>query len=182
MFSKIFLCHLPPKMKLALHIFMDTFHGCFEDTAHDYRHFATLYMAVRFLNLSIVSIFSIKLYNSAGSILFTFTLVLVARFQPYKCKRSNTVDIILLLTVIIGYASSTMYSTESLLFPKWLNGVTVGIAMLIINGYLGFLILDCIYSWFRVCFTKNKFFRYLKHMCEFKHSVTNREDQALLNS
>ena len=25
-----------------------TFHGCFEDAAHDYCHFATLYMAVRF--------------------------------------------------------------------------------------------------------------------------------------
>ena len=85
-FQRFLISHLPPKMKLALHIFMDTFHGCYEDTAHDYRHFATLYMAVRFLNLLIVSVFSIKLYNSAVLIPFTFTLVSVARLQPYKCK------------------------------------------------------------------------------------------------
>ena len=66
--------HLPLKFRFALQIFMDTFHGCFEDTAHDYRYFATLYMAVRFLKLLIISIFSLLLYTSAISILFTFTL------------------------------------------------------------------------------------------------------------
>ena len=93
--------YLPIWCKVALQIFMDTFHGCYEDTTHDYRHFATLYMAVRFLNLLSVSVFSIKLYAPAASIIFTFTLALVARFQPYKCKKYNTVDIVMLLAVII---------------------------------------------------------------------------------
>ena len=45
-----FLGHcLPSECKIALHIYMDTFHGCYEDST---RHFATLYMAIRFFNLS----------------------------------------------------------------------------------------------------------------------------------
>ena len=75
------------------------------ESAHDYRHFAILYMAVRFLNLSIVSVFSIKLYNSAVSILFTITVVLVAKFQHFKCKWSNNADIVMLLVIIAAYTS-----------------------------------------------------------------------------
>ena len=177
-FQRCFICHLPLKFKLALHIFMDTFHGCFENTVHDYRHFATLYMVVRFLNLLIVSVFSIKLYNSAVTILFTFTLALVAKFQPYKCKRCNTVDIIMLLAVITGFISSTMYYTESLLFLKWLNVVVVGIASLIIYCNLGFHILVSIF--FR--FQRSKWFRFLRCIC--KHNVIDEEDEseALLRS
>ena len=157
---------------------MDTFHGCFEDTAHDYRHFATLYMAVRLLNLLIVSVFSIKLYNSAVSILFTFTVVLVAKFQPYKCNRSNKADVIMLLAMITAYTSSTMHSIEPI-FPMLLRVVILVAAILIIYGYLGFLILTSIISRFQACFTEGKY-RILK--CIYKHGVMNGEDQALLTS
>ena len=177
-FQRFLICRLPLKVKIALQIFMDTFHGCFEDTAHDYRHFATLYMAVRFLNLLIVSAFSIKLYNSAVTILLTFTLALVAKFHPYKCKRCNTVDIIMLLAVIIGFISSTMYYTEPLLLPKWLNVVIIVIAVLIIYCNLGFVILASIFSRFQ----QNKRFRFLRCIC--KHNVMDEEDEfkALLSS
>jgi hypothetical protein len=76
---------------------MDAFHGCYQDTTHDYRHFATLYMAVRVLNLLAASVFSNKLYAPAASTIFTFTLALVAKFQPYKCKKNNKADIVMLL-------------------------------------------------------------------------------------
>ena len=33
---------LSHKSRLVLQIYMDSLHGCYEDTAHDYRHFATL--------------------------------------------------------------------------------------------------------------------------------------------
>ena len=179
-FQKFLIGHLPLKFKLALQIFMDTFHGCFEDTAHDYRHFATLYMAVRFLNLLIVSVFSSRLYNSAVSFLFAFTVVLVAWFQPYKCKRSNKVDVVMLLVMITGYTSLTLYSLELYLFPKWLRGAILAAVILIIYGYLGFLILASIISRFQVCFTEGKFrlLTCIKITC--KHCVTNEEDQALL--
>ena len=179
-FQRFLIFHLPLKFKLALQIFMDTFHGCYEDTTHDYRHFATLYMAVRFLNLLIVSVFSFKLYTSAVSILFTFTLALLAKFQPYKCKRNNTVDIVMLLAIITTYTSATMYKTESLLYPKWLNGIVLSIAILIIYCYLGSLILASIFSRIQVCFTQGKSLRFLKTICQ--HNVMNGENQALLRS
>ena len=43
-------------------------------------NFAALYVAVRFLNLLAVTLFSIKLYAPVASIVFTFTLALVAKF------------------------------------------------------------------------------------------------------
>ena len=94
---------LSQECKLALQIYMDSFHSCYEDTAHDYHHFATLYLAVRFLNLLMSSVSNFNLYLPAAAFLFVFTLALVAKFQPYKCKRNNTVDIILLFAMISGY-------------------------------------------------------------------------------
>ena len=100
-FFQRFLDHcLSQKCKLALKIYMDTFHGCYEDTTCDYHHFAALYLAVRFLNLLLISTFNYKLYFLAMSLLFAFILALVSKFQPYKFKRSNTVDIVMLLAII----------------------------------------------------------------------------------
>ena len=80
---------------------MDSFHGCYEDTAHDYHHFATLYLEVQFLiNLLLSSVFIFHHYIPAAALLFVLVLALIAKFQPYKCKRNNTIDIILLLAVI----------------------------------------------------------------------------------
>ena len=48
------------KYKLSLQIFMDAFHGCYKvDTLHDYRHFATLYLTLRFF---IYAVFDFTLY------------------------------------------------------------------------------------------------------------------------
>ena len=120
-FQRFLDCCLSPKCKLALQIYMDTFHGCYEDTTHDYRHFATLYLALRFLNLLTASIFNFNLYVSVASLLLVFTLVLVAKFQPYKFKRNNTVDIVMLLTIISGFMTSSMYYATGIMFPRWLN-------------------------------------------------------------
>ena len=46
-------------------------------------------------------------------------LALVAKFQPYKCKRSNTVDIVLLLVTLSSIITMTvMYPRDRLMFPK----------------------------------------------------------------
>ena len=175
--------HLPLRCKVALQIYMDAFHGCYEDTTHDYRHFATLYMAVRFLNLLAVSVYSIKLYAPAASIIFMFTLALVARFQPYKCKKNNTADIVVLLAMIIVYTSSSMYFTDDSLFPKLLNGIVVVTAILTIYCYLLFLILSKHNVFLKVaqCFKKRKPFLNFNKFGKIKHGEVNMEDQALLN-
>ena len=90
------------KSKLALQIFMDAFHGCYKDNCHN---FATLYLAVRFVNLLLFSVFHYNL--SCHVILFSFVIILalVARFQPYKNKKSNIFDVIALLALNITKAS-----------------------------------------------------------------------------
>ena len=171
-FQRFLDCCLSLKCKLALQIYMDTFHGCYEDTTHDYRHFASLYLAVRFLNLLMASIFNFYLFILAAALLLVFTLALVAKFQPYKYKRSNTVDIVMLLAIISMGMSSSMYFAGGITFPKWLVEITGTIAILIILSYLLFLILARLLPTAKQCVTKCKTF--------FKDCEMNVEDQALL--
>ena len=175
--------HSPLRCKVALQIYMDTFYGCYEDTTHDYRHFATLYMVVRFLNLLAISVFSVKLYAPAASIIFAFTLALVAKFQPYKCKRSNTVDIVILLMMITVYTSFSMCTTEVWLFPNWVNDIISGTALLTVYCYLLFLILSKHKVFLKVaqCFKKGKPFLVFSRFGKIKHGEINVEEQALLN-
>jgi hypothetical protein len=131
---------------------MDSFHGCYEDSTHDYRHFATLYLAVRFLNLLMASVFNYILYIPAAALVFVFALTLIATFQPYKHKRSNTVDIIMLLMMITNFISSSMsYSAGRFMYPKWLKRFLYALISL---GYLVFLILACVLSQIVWCYKK----------------------------
>ena len=164
---------LSQKSRLVLQIYMDSFHGCYEDTAHDYRHFATLYLAVRFLNLLMAFVFNYILYFSAATFVFVFTLALVAKFQPYKSKRNNTVDIILLLATISAFISSSMHYAEEFMYPRLLNDFLVVISVLIILGYQVFLILACVFPKAIQCCKKCKT---IKMMCE-----VSEEERALLN-
>ena len=148
---------------------MDSFHGCYEDTAHDYRHFATLYLAVRFLNLLMSSVFSYTLYLPAAALVFVFALALVAKFQPYKNRRNNTVDIILLLTLITAFILSSMHYTGEFLYQNWLSEITGIMYALIVLGYQVFLILACVFPKVIQCYKK----------C--KTLILNEEDRPLLN-
>ena len=178
---QVFLGHCFPsiKFKLALQIFMDAFHGCYQDTTHDYRHFAALYLAVRFFCLLLFSIFNHNLYLPALSLLLVYTLALVAKFQPYKCKRSNTVDMVMLLALVSGATVTCMSFAVGLMFPRLINGIIVGTLVLIQPGYILFLILakilPKILQWFQMSKTI-----VLKGMKIFKVEV-NVERQTLLN-
>ena len=142
-FQRLLNFCLSQKSRLVLQIYMDSFHGCYEDTAHDYRHFATLYLAVRFLNLLMASVFNYILYLPAAALVFVFALALVAKFQPYKSKRNNTVDIILLLAVITAFISSTMHYAEEFMYSNLTNDLIIAISVLSVLGYLVFLVLAC---------------------------------------
>ena len=90
-------------------------------------------------------------------------------------------NILMLVALITGYTPSIMYtSTVSLLFPRWLNAIILGIAILVVYCNLGFLILTKILSTFHVCCADGKCFQFLINI--FKHNVMNEEDQALLRS
>ena len=129
---------------------------------------------MRFLNVLISSIFDFTLYLPAAALVFVFALALVAKFQPYKNKRNNTVDIILLLTVISTFISSTMHYAEEFMYPKLLNGITVAISVLIVLGYQVFLILACVFPK-AIQYCKKCKILLIKMMCE-----VNEGDRALL--
>ena len=177
-FQRLLNFCLSQNCRLVFQIYMDSFHGCYEDTAHDYRHFATLYLVVRFLNLLMSFIFDYNLYLSTATLVFVFALTLVAKFQPYKNKRNNTVDIILLLMITIAFILSSMhYNAEKFMYPKLLNGIVVSIIVLIVIGYLVFFILACVFPKVIQCCKKCKTLLFTK----IKLSEVNEEDRPLLN-
>ena len=179
-FQRFLNCSLSLNCRLTLQIYMDTFHGCFEDTTHDYRHFATLFLAVRFFNLLLTIVFSYRLYPMAASLLFTFTLALVAKFQPHKCKRNNTVDIITLSAVISLYILSSMQYVEAKMFPKWLLLFAYSGIILIVYAHLCFLFLTRIFSGSTLCITK--IHSVFKRIANFNQYENILEDQRLLNN
>ena len=49
------------------------------------------------------SVFNFTVYLPAATLMFVFALTLVAKFQPYKYKRNDTVDITYLFITISGF-------------------------------------------------------------------------------
>ena len=124
------------------------------------------------------SIFNYTLYLPAVALVFVFDLALVAKFQPYKNKRNNTVDIILLLAIIVPVISSSMHYAERFMFPNLLNKIIIGIYLLITLGYQVFLILACVFP--KAIQSCKKFQQLLLTKITCKMSEVNEEDRALL--
>jgi hypothetical protein len=123
------------------------------------------------------SVFDYSLYLPSAALVFVFALAVVAKFQPYKHKRNNAVDIILLLMMISAFVSSAMQYSEPSVYPKWLNDIIVGISASIILGYLVFLILACILPKAIQCCKTCKTFL----MSKIKMIEVNEGDRPLLN-
>ena len=102
------------------------------------------------------SVFNFILYLPAAALVFVFILALVATFQPYKKKRDNIVDIIMLLAIISAFISATMHYAEDFMYPNLANEVIVAISVLIVLGYLVFLILACVFPKAIQCYKKYK--------------------------
>ena len=135
------------------------------------------YLAVRFLNLLMASVFSFTLYVPAATLVFVFALALVAKLQPYKHKRSNTVDIMLLVLMINVSLSSTMLYIGRFVYLKVLKGIVLVIFSLIILSYQIFLILACIWPKSIQCCKKCK----THLMNKIRMNGVNEGDRVLLN-
>ena len=147
------------KCKLALRLFMDTFHGCYKDDEHDYRHFAALYLAMRFFNLLLFSVIRNRnAYFSAVTLLYAVALALVARFQPYKHKRNNKVDVVMLLNLITLYVLMSMKSAAGINVPKQAYVIPFTVLCLIPPSYVLLLALSCIGPHALQCFRKSKMY------------------------
>ena len=105
-------CCLSINTKLALQAFMDAFQGCFKESAHDCRYFAALYVALRFVHPLLFIILKFDFYRPIFVTLIVFVLILVVKFQPYKCRRSNMVDTVLLFVMVVG---NLAYTEESMI-------------------------------------------------------------------
>jgi hypothetical protein len=125
------------------------------------------------------SVFNYNLYLPAAALVFVFALVLVTKFQPYKQKRNNTVDIILLLTTITAYTSLSMYYAEPFMYSRLLKGITICISVLIFLSYQVFLILACVLPKAIQCCKKCK--TLLMTKIKMTDAEVNEEDRALLN-
>ena len=100
------VCHLKCR---ALHIFMDTFQGCYKDGTNgtrDCRFFAAVYLIIRMaVHLSLV--FTLDMYNNAVIItLFGIVILLLSGFQPYKKQFYNVLDTFFLVSAVSFMSSA----------------------------------------------------------------------------
>ena len=165
------------KNKLTLQIFMDAFHGCYKvDASHDYRHFATLYLALRFFNLVLYAVFDLRVYFTMASILLVFTSALIAIFQPYKHQKYNITDVIMILALFIGLIFQIHCPNLSHpMLPRWVKSVVKCVVSLIPISIMLFYALTKIFSKCTKCLT------FIRKRMKVKMN-SNAEHCAILNT
>ena len=84
----------------TLHVFMDTFQGCYKETPRDCRYFAGFYLFLRCINLIMYSVTKNPTYFSSAAFVLLIALLLVAILKPYKQLKRNTIDIIIFFIAI----------------------------------------------------------------------------------
>ena len=146
-FQRIFhnICGCCLKYRIALQIFMDAFQGCYEDTPHDCRYFAAFYLALRLLNLLFYALFNEGQYFLAASLPLVFTAILVTKLQPYKNKRSNTLDVVFLSANTIAYISTTMERGVSPMIPRLVSSAVTSISALIPPSVMAFVAISTLF-------------------------------------
>ena len=85
------------------------------------------------------------------------------------------------MAMFFVYALSIMHTIDTMLYPRWLNGIIIDTAIFIIYCYLLFPILTNISLKVKLCFTRNKLFLILKRIGKVKCSEIDVEDHALLD-
>ena len=138
-------CCCCQKYRMALQIFVDAFQGCYEDTPHDYRYFAAFYLSLRFLNLLFYTILNEKQYFPVASLLLVFTAMLVTKLQPYKHRRSNTLDVVFLSASFIAYTFKSVQLVESTKISKIITSVVIDIAGSILPSVMAFVAISTVF-------------------------------------
>ena len=85
----------------ALHIFMDSFQGCYREELRYCKYFSAVYLLAR---IGTIACFSLTLSYRAFWIVEVFFLIfpamLVAVIRPYRDNKYNIIDIVLLLSTV----------------------------------------------------------------------------------
>ncbi len=85
---------------LVIHIFMDTFQGCYREKSLDCRFFTGYYIFLRIVNSLVFGFTRSFLYHLIMMNVLLFTVILIAAFRPYKRLLRNTIDIVLFLIAV----------------------------------------------------------------------------------
>ena len=103
----------------ALHIFMDTFQGCYKDGTNgtrDCRYFAALYLTTRFI-LFVVHAFTVDvLFYAVGQFLLIVFAMLIVIIQPYKAEFAvyNIVDTVFILVLALWCCGVLCFNLSAL--------------------------------------------------------------------
>ena len=99
----------------ALHIFVESFQGCYKDGTtgtRDWRYFSVVYMFLRVAILFFYALTVSSFYFPMVSMLLIVTAMAVSVIQPYKKNIYNVADAVLLLTLAMWYLSTSSYATK----------------------------------------------------------------------
>ena len=99
----------------ALHIFVESFQGCYKDGTNgtrDCRYFSVVYMFVRVAILFVYALTLSSYYFAMGSMLFILTAIAVFVIRPYKKDIYNVADSVLLLTLAMWYLTILSYTAQ----------------------------------------------------------------------
>ena len=102
----------------TLHVFMDTFQGCYKETPRDCRYFAGFYLFLRSVNLLSFTATKNPVYLSLAMYMMIFALFLVAICRPYKNLLRNMIDIVLFLVMIAMYATVLLVIDTPYVVPR----------------------------------------------------------------
>jgi hypothetical protein len=130
---------------LSLHVFMDAFQGSYRIQPRDMRSFSAFYLLLRLILLVHTVMFLSPQTFYISGIISLASAALVALVQPYKVKRHNAMDSILLLLMGIFFVSDNEVNLLATLFnskPQWtFASVIQALSLFIIIGYFCSLVL-----------------------------------------
>ena len=94
---------------LALHIFMDTFNGCYKIEPRDYRCFAAVYLFLRLVNHTLLAVTIGPSYLPFAGFLVLIMSVIVAIIRPHKSLRHTILDTVFFTSLSVLFMGLSAY-------------------------------------------------------------------------
>ena len=110
-----------------LHIFMDTFQGCYKDGTNgsrDCRWFAGLYLFIRILIVVFIGVTNTRFFLPLVGCALLILLLLTAVLQPYKANAHNRINIFFLLVmvfIVLSAMAGSLALFETVWFKQFAN-------------------------------------------------------------
>jgi len=110
----------------ALHIFVDTFQGCYKDGTNgtrDCRYFAAVYLILRFTLFILFAVTLSAVFYAVAILALIGIAMLLVIVQPYKAEFSsyNVVDSVLILTLAMWCGSAVFFNMAATKAHRLLN-------------------------------------------------------------